>query len=179
MLNKRGPAPRSGLDATRQEAALIDAEINPPSGRPLRLHVSGDCKTRKAADVLSAACERWRNRGGGPVWTYTHSWRSIPRATWRGVSVLASVETITDAKRAMKRGYAAAIVVAEHPADGKAHRVDGVRVIPCPQQTRGTSCVDCGLCMKDSMLQSGSGVIAFAAHGAGTKRAKRALEVIS
>jgi hypothetical protein len=40
------------------------------------------------------------------------SWRTVERASWGpDVSVLASVETVRDARVAMARGYAAALVV--------------------------------------------------------------------
>ena len=148
---------------------------------PLRLHTFGDCRTEFAARVVSDASRSWK----GPVWTYTHAWRNVPRERWNRVSVLASCESLAQAKEAMKAGYAAAIVVNEHPADGRAYKAitaddphNEVRVIPCPEQTRGIKCTDCRLCWDDSKLLAGSSVIAFAAHGAGAKKARKHLTVV-
>jgi hypothetical protein len=82
-------------------------------GRPLRLHTVGDCRTDEAARIVAAAAERYMDAGGGPVWTYTHAWRLVDRASWGRVSVLASCETPEQVELARARGYATAIVVDE------------------------------------------------------------------
>ncbi len=142
---------------------------------PLRMHVVGDATTDGAARLLSSAAEYHTNKHNQPVWTYTHAWRDVERSSWGKVSVFASCESTEDAKLAMSRGYAAALVVDSHAQD-KAYGVDGLKLVPCPQQTgRSASCVDCGLCMRaDSMLKMGS-VIAFEVHGQQAARAKSAL----
>lgn len=161
----------AGLDgdtlAMIEAAAIVDGAALVPAGRPLRLHVSGDASTAFRAGVLADAARSWP----GPVYTYTHAWRDVPRAAWSGVSVLASVENTADARRALAAGYAPALVVASHPADGRATVVDGVRVIPCPNQTRGVECADCRLCFDAAGLAARGSAIAFAAHGGGRKRA--------
>ena len=48
-----------------------------------------------------------------------------------------------------------------------ASRIDGVTVVPCPQQTRAVTCRDCGLCRDDDRLRKAGLVIAFQAHGSG------------
>jgi hypothetical protein len=119
-----------------------------------------------------AAADRYARRGNAPrrgkkVWTYTQAWRTVARENWGAiVSVLASVETVRDARAAMARGYAAAVVVAAFELVG-AYRIDGVTVLPCPQQTRGVTCQDCGLCRDDQRLRSAGLVNAFQAHGSG------------
>jgi hypothetical protein len=47
------------------------------------------------------------------------------------------------------------------------YRIDGVTEVPCPQQTRGVTCRDCGLCRDDARLLTVGLVIAFQAHGSG------------
>lgn len=141
---------------------------------PLRLHTFGDCRTPFAALQVSDAAEYWP----GAVWTYTHAWRDVERWNWGKVSVLASCEGLDGAREAMALGYAASMVVAEHPADGKAYMAGDVRVVPCPEQTRGRTCSECRLCWDDQRLLATRSVIAFAAHGAGAKKAKRHLNVI-
>lgn len=161
----------AGLDgdtiAALEGAAIADMSSIVPEGRPLRIHVSGDCTTDKRARLVSGGAAAWR----GPVWSYTHAWRSVSRASWGRVSVLASVESIPAAKQALARGYAPAIVTGPHPADGRAYDRDGIKVIPCPRQTRGVICTDCRLCWNDRALIERGAAIAFEVHGAGKKRA--------
>jgi hypothetical protein len=151
----------------RAEARAIDALTG---DRPLRLHVVGDCRTRTAARIVAQAAERYRRRAGRPVWTYTHAWRAVPRADWGCVSVLASCETPAQAAEAMEAGYAVALLVADFPSEAAfAHA--GLRVIPCPEQTRGTTCRDCRLCWDDRRLHAAGLVIGFRAHGQGRRHA--------
>ena len=56
-----------------------------------------------------------------------------------------------------------------------ASRIDGVTVVPCPQQTRAVTCRDCGLCRDDGRLRSAGLVIAFQAHGSGGAAIRRTL----
>lgn len=156
----------------RAEAREIRAAIaNGEDTRPLRVHVAGDCRTPSAAREIAGAVEKWSK----PVWSYTHAWKSVARENWGRVSVLASVDRAEDMALAFERGYAPAIVTDSHPADGKAYtRADGIKVIPCPNQTRDVTCVQCGLCMNASKLHAMNAAIAFAAHGV----AKRKLTVI-
>ncbi len=113
------------------------------------------------------------------MWCYTHAWKNVARKHWGQTSILASIESTKQAKKAMKKGYAPAIVVPTHISD-KGYKLAGSDVtwIPCPQQTLGIACTDCGLCMNaDGLLKSKRG-IAFAIHGTGTKKALRKLEVV-
>lgn len=153
---------------------IVDAARRMRDPFPLRLHTFGDCRTTKAARILSEACRRWM----GPVWTYTHAWRDVPREAWGKVSVLASCEGFGSAAVALDAGYAPAVVVPDHPADGKAYMVGDMRVIPCPNQTRDLVCSQCRLCFDDKALLTRRAVISFAVHGAGYKRAKRRLDVL-
>jgi len=162
----------SALEVAQAEAVGVDAL---PADRPLRLHVVGDARTDAAARVLSDATARYIIRGGQPVFTYTHAWRTVARESWGPVSVLASCENVPAAKQASERGYAAAVVVKAHPVDGRAYEQDGMKVIPCPEQTRGISCSSCRLCFDANKLRDRSAVIAFAPHGS---KAKRVQEIV-
>lgn len=160
----------SAFEVVLEEAVLINdafprgvPQDGARGGRDLRLHVAGDVQTDGAAALLATAAARWKERGGGSVWTYTHSWREVARDSWGPISVLASVETATQAREARLRGYAPALVVEQFP-DKKAFSVDGVKVVPCPAETTGTTCVDCRLCLDRPLHEMGVG-IAFAAHG--------------
>lgn len=180
MVERRIAMGLRGLSADTiaaiEAAAIRDAAELVPEGRPLRVHVSGDCRTEKGARMISEACEVWP----GDVWTYSHVWRTIPRSAWGRISVLASVESVNDARWAMDRGYAAAIVVDKHPADGKAYRVaDDAKIVPCPAQTRDdVTCESCGLCLNADKLLALRLIIGFEAHGPGAKKAKRHLTVV-
>jgi hypothetical protein len=170
-------------EVAEHEAVLIDdafprgvPQDGARGGRDLRLHVGGDCKDAEAARILAAAAVRWRTRGGGKVWTFTHSWRSVPAEAWGPIASLASCENTSDVHKAMARGYAAALVVAEFPNGDRAFDVgDGVKAIPCPAETRGTTCVQCRLCL-DQPLRELKRAVAFKVHGHTAKRAREALK---
>lgn len=147
---------------------IADLARRAPLGHALRIHVSGDATSDFRAQQLARGAQVWK----GPVWSYTHAWRDVARASWGRVSVLASCETLDDVARARGKGYAAALVVASHPADGRAYRApNGVKVIPCPSQTRDVLCTECRLCWNDANLREQNACIAFAVHGATKKRA--------
>ena len=159
------------LGLAREEAAAIG---HLTGLRPLRLHVVGDASTTAAARVLAAAVARRGCKEGptdgrppysAPTWTYTHAWRTVARKAWGAISVLASCESLADVRRAMRRGYAAALVVAQHPADGRAYQREDLTLIPCPEQTRGRTCTECRLCFDAEALHARGAVITFAAHG--------------
>lgn len=157
------------LDLAANEAEVVDAL---PARLDLRLHVVGDCATPPAAHPVAHAAVRYskRSRRGVAAWGYTHAWRSVARRDWHSVSMLASCESPYEALDAMGRGYAAAVTVREFRS-GKAYSWGGVRVLPCPEQTRGdVSCVDCRLCFESDKLLSRGDVIGFRAHGAGKSR---------
>jgi hypothetical protein len=88
------------------------------------------------------------------------------------------VDSIQEANEAAAAGYAPAIVVDHHPSD-KVFTMEGsdIKWIPCPEQTRGTPCDRCGLCMKADWLHSENKGIAFAVHGSRSKKFK--LTVVS
>jgi len=119
---------------------------------------------------------RWRARGGGSPWSYTHTWRTIDRAAWGpAISVLASVERPEDIEVARAAGYAAAITVEEFPSE-KAFSLPGTTalVIPCPAQTRGRTCAKCRLCLDRDLLGMNR-AIGFELHGRDKKKAAEAL----
>jgi len=162
---------KKAYDIVRAEAREIIAKGKLAHGKTLRLHVSGDARTDKSAKLLSKAAKSWN----GKVYTYTHAWRSVSRESWGEISVLASCESIEDAKRALKKGYAPSLVVKEH-AGAKAYVQDGLKIIPCPSQTKGITCEKCNLCMNDKMLRDQNAAIGFAVHGSGSKRALKVIQ---
>jgi hypothetical protein len=172
----------SAVQAARAEARVIDESYGGkeiPYERDLRLHVSGDSRTLAGTRLINNAVGRWKQRGGGACWSYTHVWKSIHRSEWSNVSMLASVSNVAEAREARKQGYASAIVVPEHKSD-KAYKLAGsdVKWIPCPAQTRDVACSDCRLCFNADRLHSGEFGIAFAVHGVKKNALKRHLEVI-
>jgi hypothetical protein len=166
----------------RREAHAIDGLSGK---RPLRLHVVGDARTKRAAQILSRAADRYKAKEDEDVWTYTHAFRTVPRSAWGSISVLASCETAEDVKLARSRGYATAIVLEEHEWEGryvhqmrdsKGRFAGKVDVTPCPAQTRGVSCESCRLCFDDSGLIKRATSIAFAIHGGAMRKIRKALK---
>lgn len=154
----------STLDVARAEAREID-QLEVEVDWPMRLHTVGDCATDDAAILVGEASERYMNCGGGPVWTYTHAWRDVDRASWGKVSVLASCETTADFDAARERGYAPSIVVDEFPGRRK-YLQDGEWILPCPAQTTAdVTCSSCRLCFDDDRLFRLNAAIGFAVHG--------------
>jgi hypothetical protein len=159
----------SPLQVARNEAAAIDASYKGgkvPDGTILRLHVSGDSRVRAGVKLIDHAVKRWVKRGGRVAYSYTHAWRTVPRELWASTSTLASVDSIKDVEAARANGYAPAMVVNEHISE-KAYVLEGnpTKWVPCPNQTRGTTCQKCGLCFNSDRLYKGGFGIAFAAHG--------------
>ena len=136
---------------------------------PLRVHVVGDSVGESAA-IVGGAMVTYESLTGQPAYTYTHGFRETPRGLWGAARVLASCESEADARDAVSRGYHVALVVAEHASD-RAYHVEGVgTVVPCPSQTRGKQCADCGLCYGKRAVH-----VAFAVHGTGAVAAKAKL----
>lgn len=185
MINQRNERRAKGqtvIDVARSEAKAIDQAYNGgpiPQGRDMRLHVAGDSRTLAGTRILNKAVARWKRRGGGLCWSYTHAWKHIAREEWSNVSMLASVTDTTEVAEARANGYAPAIVVPEHPSD-RAFKLDGcdTKWIPCPAQTRDVGCSDCRLCFNADRLHQGDFGIAFAVHGARKETAKRHLKVL-
>lgn len=170
------------LALARAEAKAIDNAYNGkaiPTGRAMRLHVSGDSRTVTGSRIINKAIGRWKQRGGGDCWSYTHAWKHVPRSEWNNVSMLASVDSISEVELARKQGYAPAIVVASFDSP-KAFQMSGsdTKWIPCPAQTKEVGCSDCGLCFNANRLFEGNFGIAFAVHGIKKNEVKRRLTVI-
>lgn len=188
-LDKEVKRRKSNIGVT--EAAAIDALFvhgvprdggkYGTAGRDLRLHVSGDAQDDIAAIALSSAAMRYRARGGGVVWTYTHSWRRIVRSLWGPIQVLASVETAKDAHRARYlKGYVPALVVREFPSKKVFSIPDcDIKFIPCPAETSKTTCTQCRLCFDTDRLYKEKLGIAFAVHGRSGAEAKKKLPIFN
>ena len=172
------------LQSARAEALAIDNSHNGgdiPSGRNLRLHVSGDSRTLAGTRLINNAIGRWKKRGGGNCWSYTHAFEKVHRKNWSNVSILASIDSIEQAEKARNNGYAPAIVVSSFDND-KVFKLPGsdIKWIPCPSQThKEVSCDDCKLCMKSDWLYETNRGIAFAAHGVARNKIKRRLNIIN
>jgi hypothetical protein len=146
-------------------------------GRDLRLHVGGDVGSVEGAKMLAKAARRWRARGGGAVWTYSHLWREVPRSAWgEAVTVMASVESAEQIEAARKRGYASVIVVQDFASGDKAYSLPGTtaKIVPCAAETKGTICAECRLCL-DRDLHGMNTAIAFKLHGQHEAAARAAL----
>lgn len=171
-LNRLHDPGLTAFDLALNEATQIDRL---PADVDLRLHIVGDSTTIEGTVALADACDRYVARSHvraslvdpgrkAKVWTYTHAWRTVPRAAWGGVAVLASCETPGDIVAAQSAGYATALTLESHPSP-KRYDLGLMRIMPCPEQTRGVTCVNCRLCMNDEYLRTSGTTIAFALHG--------------
>jgi hypothetical protein len=157
-----------GADRTLATALRLAAR----SARMARLSAIGDVGriAREHADDIVGKIKA----AGLQVVGYTHHWSEAPVAeSWRG-RLMASVGSLAEADEALAAGWrAAAVVSKDHPA--RSVTPQGAKVIVCPAQLaedRGAkvTCNDCRLC---DASRPGP-VIAFRAHGNGSKRAERA-----
>lgn len=147
-------------------------------GRDLRLHVGGDAAQPELVELLCKAGERWTDRGGGAVWTYTHAWRDVSRDLWGdSISVLASIERPEDAAAVRVQGYQPAIVVDQFPNGPRVFEEAGQKYVPCPAEINPgkMTCVKCRLCLDDTVLNARGLGIAFAIHGQHHNEARAAL----
>lgn len=179
-LSKKNKNKMTPLQVAKEEAQAIKNSHNGGqiSGNFLRLHVSGDARTRAAVSVLARAVRAWQSRGGALAWSYTHAWRSVPRADWQQISTLASIDDFSEAKDAKKQGYVPAIVVS-HFENDKSFIKDDTKWIPCPAQTKeNVTCSSCKLCLNDKKLKALNAGIAFAAHGVSKNKIIKRLNVI-
>lgn len=177
VLGKRldaGAEQETALGVIRAEVELLDKahrygvpQDGARGGRDLRLHIGGETPSTAAARLLAGSAARWRMRGGGAVWTYTHNWASIPRASFGSISTLASVESPWQAQLARSLGYVPAVVVPSFPNGAKAFEYGRVKAVPCPAEVQPgkVTCSSCRLCMDDERLRSKGLGIAFSVHG--------------
>lgn len=171
-LNLAGPAPSDVI--ADEEAAEIRA-LWPRDGRPLRVHVVGDCKTYLAATIVADAVADAQSSGAGPAFGYTHAYNRVPRSAWGSVSVLASVETVEDIRLADQNGYAPAIVAETREDAADRLAAAGWSGIGCPAEDGRADCESCRLCMKADRLRSARKAIIFTTHGTGKKKAAAAI----
>jgi NTP pyrophosphatase (non-canonical NTP hydrolase) len=162
------------IDIARAEAKEIDKL---PANKPLRLHIVGDCRTTGAAEVLAEAAKRYKNRSSlakfTPVWTYTHSWKTIPKSAWGWIYVLASCETIEEAEQAYNRGYTPAMIRYK-PFSGIIS-YKGWNLIACREMTEGITCDKCRICMSTRTWATTKSIVCFFPHG---NRAKQVEEIL-
>ena len=171
-----------GNDFTAKSAALAEANAIRSSynggevpNRFLRLHTSGDIPTNEGAKIVAKAVSEWQVRGGLQAWTYTHQWKKVHRSSWGVVSVLASVEKKSDYQSALEKGYGLARVVEKHVSP-KAKLEDGIRWIPCPQQTLNITCDKCKLCFDTDKLNASKSGVEFEAHGVQRKKMLKVIQ---
>ena len=165
---------------TPRKLAELEAQeiIELPGILPLRLHVTGDARTPTAARTLSYACRIYRQKHNQPVWTYTHSWRDVPRDAWGlSISVLASCETPAECALAHSKGYAPALIVMDFREDREVlEQEHGLEGVVCPHIDREKPCVLCKLCFDDFELHQAGKVVMLPPHGSQVKKIYRVLE---
>jgi len=133
----------------------------------LRLHVSGDCRTKTSAKILSNAMLSWerRSRNNSLAYTYTHAWQkpySVHYDAWQGARCLASIDNVSQYDTAtQKLGYPACTMVT--PKAVPTYKTDNNLMVLCPSDKR--DCRDCMLCAKVDWLRDNRVIMMFPAHG--------------
>lgn len=168
----------TSLSIALAEARLFDTVRVTKSmrGRPIRVHVGGDCATSAAARIVSSAVGRLIKRGSGKAWSYSHAWRKMARSDWGSVSVLASCNNDADRRDAKVAGWATAQVMPEGVAmarsGGRFDWVEGSeRFTICPAQVaerfgKSFACTSCpNLCRDDQKMITGNRTVVFLTHG--------------
>lgn len=159
--NRLNKSTDNALEVAKKEAE----EISKLSGRNiLRLHIVGDSPTDETTKIIANAATNYTKKKNMPVFSYTHQWKNVKRASWKNVSILASCDNPEEIKNARRKGYATATVVDKFQSH-KAYTSGGIKYIPCPNQTKKVQCIDCKLCMNDKFLKSSKQTIVFEAHG--------------
>lgn len=151
--------------------------------RKLRVHVVGDCATPESASIIGRAMRAHERKHGKAAWTYTHAWKTVPKAAWKGAKVLASCHSITDVKEARKKGFGTALVVPPHPTN-KVYELGGEKIIPCPAQflrnkVRTVTCEDCTLCQRPEFLRREKLTIGFEADRGTAKKMLTVLQEVA
>ena len=150
--------------------ARIEAErINALRPRnDLRLHVSGDCRTKTSAKILSNAMLSWerRSRNNSLAYTYTHAWQkpyNVHYDAWQGARVLASIDNESQYNTAtQKLGYPACTMVT--PKAVPTYKTDNNLMVLCPYPKH--DCRDCRLCfMSMDWLRDNRVIIMMPVHG--------------
>lgn len=145
--------------------------------RSLRLHTLGDAPNDECVKILAKAAKEYRAKNGQPVFTYTHN-HITPRKDWGEISILRSCEDVESVRKCNSEGFAAAMIVPEFKKHS-AYHIDGVKFVPCPQQTKkAESCVKCRLCMNDKKLLNSNVNILFATHGNKKNQINRNLKTV-
>ena len=163
----------------------VEHEIKP--GQTWRHNQGGDLVpwTDEMIDKGSAIKLTFAN-GGKKGFTYTHfgvieqkgtSTESarhnraiVERMNELGFIVNVSCNSIAHADRVKASGIKAPIATMVPESYGKEKHTKtpgGNKILVCPNVTRGTTCTECGLCMRQRDV-----IIAFPAHGSGRKRAE-------
>ncbi|WP_437899202.1 hypothetical protein [Sorangium sp. So ce124] len=186
------PATAAGIDTAAysvmadqviiDEVHLIDGAFNGRvpqdgalGGRNLLLHLRGDADRAVGDRMLTGAVGRWRDRGS-IVNVPAHSWHEVLHEAWCSSSMLASAERPESIEAARATGYATAVVVDMSPSD-KAFFAAGssTTIGPCPAETRGKTCVECGFYFDADKGVMKNVAIALEAHGPMARRVRDAL----
>jgi hypothetical protein len=150
-----------------------------PLGSLIRWNVSGDVVGADGADYREAIHEAHTRRPDLKGWSYTHAWSDKAIVHWAqglpdNVRIVASLDDPADVDRARSMGWRTIAQVTE-TADGKGFTDEEARkvraesgALPCPAQRVDLGCADCQACGRD-------GLISFAVHGPGQKKARVSL----
>ena len=164
-------AMRRGFASTRKgyardpERYTIESALRArhPAARAIRFGALGDPSRGGVKRIYHAA--RLARAEGLATIGYTHFWRQW---RYRGLSrvLLASCNTLGEAREAVAKGWVASVIVPES-TPGRIVKDSGNAYVICPAQTRkGTTCNDCRMCDPQHPVWSAGKVqgVAFLNH---------------
>ena len=166
-------------------AELMDKVRTIPRGAIWRHNEVGDLDTVEGSTLIDPVRVYdliQAGRGTDPI-IYTHHTQTpanialLQSARAYGLPINASCETVEQVERCLDEGVNAVLTVARGEVE-KTTKLEGVRLVPCPQETRHhkLTCKDCGLCAVD---RASKGVaIVFHAHGGQAKKVESALNLV-
>lgn len=88
-----------------------------------------------------------------------------------GITLNSSKETVEDANACVRAGIPVVQTSADIQGDIAKYRALGVKAMQCPNQTKGRTCTECGLCAKFDR----TAVILFKPHGPRAKKLEEAI----
>lgn len=167
-------------DGTRDKTwqAFLQAVRRQQKGSLWRMSQAGDLPGLDGAIDAAMLQQVVVANRGYKGFTYTHKPMTkenqalIKDANDNGFTINLSANTLSDADAKADLGIAPVVVpIPADPERWPERTPAGRKVIPCLKDTKGLTCVECGLCA----VASRKSVVGFPAHGSGKRKIEKAI----